>query len=226
MSQDGGQVIFRAVEAYLNYIEASCLKNNGASIDGTAAQYWKSIRKRAGIDEDYMKTVSATDFSKEDDWAVYSGGTQVTPLMYNIRRERRSEFVAEGFRMDDLKRWRALDQVKNYIIEGCNFWDEMYKDKLFFDEEKGESKLIPAGTPGKTPNVSSREKSGKYLRPYQVIEKNNGLYNGYNWMIANYLDPICINHFRISATDVKDISTSPIYQNPYWPTEPNQSQLE
>ena len=36
LSQESGQVIFRAVEAYLNYIEASCLKNNGASIDGTA----------------------------------------------------------------------------------------------------------------------------------------------------------------------------------------------
>ena len=226
MSQDGGQVIFRAVEAYLNYIEASCLKNNGASIDGTAVQYWKAIRKRAGVDENYMKTVSATNLAKEDDWAVYSGGVQVSPLMYNIRRERRSEFIAEGFRFDDLIRWRALDQVKNYIIEGCNFWDTMYKDEFFFDEEKGESKLIPAGTPGKTPNVSSKEKSGKYLRPYQIIEKNNGLYNGYNWMKANYLQPICINHFRISASDVKDISTSPIYQNPYWPTEPNQSQLE
>lgn len=226
LTQESGQVIFRAAEAYLNYIEASCLKNNGASIDGTASQYWKEIRKRAGVDDDYQKTISATDLSKENDWAVYSGDAMVTPLMYNIRRERRSEFIAEGLRMDDLKRWRSLDKVKNYIIEGCNFWDEMYKDKAYFDEEKNESQLIPAGTPGKTPNVSSKEKSGKYLRPYQIVEKNNGLYNGYTWMKANYLDPICINHMRISATSGTDIATSPIYQNPYWPTEPNGSQLE
>lgn len=226
LTQETGQIIFRATEAYLNYMEASCLKNNGASIDGTAAQYWREIRKRAGVDEDYQKTVSATDLSKESDWAVYSGDAMVTPLMYNIRRERRSEFIAEGFRMDDLKRWRALDKVKNYIIEGCNFWDEMYKDKAYFDEDRNESKLIPAGTPGKTANISSKEKSGKYLRPYQIVEKNNGLYNGYTWMKANYLDPICINHMRISATSGIDISSSPIYQNPYWPSEPNGSQLE
>lgn len=226
MSNDNGQIIFRAAEAYLNYIEASCLKNGGASIDGTASSYWKTLRKRAGVDESYEKTIAATDLSKETDWAVYSGGVPVTALMYNIRRERRSEFIAEGFRMDDLIRWRALDQVKNYIIEGCNFWDEMYKDKLFFDAEKGESKLIPAGTPGKTPNISSKEKSGKYIRPYQIIENNNGLYNGYTWMKANYLSPICITHMRISATNPSDVSTSPIYQNPYWPVEPNMSQLE
>lgn len=226
LTQESGQVIFRAAEAYLNYIEASCLKNNGTSIDGTAAQYWREIRRRAGVDEDYQKTVSATDLSKENDWAVYSGEAMVTPLMYNIRRERRSEFIAEGLRMDDLKRWRALDKVKNYIIEGCNFWDEMYKDKAYFDEDKNESQLIPAGTPGKTANVSSKEKSGKYLRPYQIVENNNGLYNGYTWMKANYLDPICINHMRISATSGTEISSSPIYQNPYWPSEPNGSQLE
>lgn len=226
ISQEGGHIIFRAVEAYLNYIEASCLKNGGNSIDGTARAYWKAIRNRAGVSDDIDKTIAATDLSKENDWAVYSGGSQVSSIMYNIRRERRSEFVAEGFRMDDLIRWRALDQVKNYIVEGCNFWDEMYKDKLFIDEATGETKLIPAGTPDKTANVSSKEKSGKYIRPYQVIEKNNGLYNGYTWMKANYLQPIAINHMRMSATNASDVTTSPIYQNPYWPIEPNQSQLE
>lgn len=226
ISQEGGHVIFRGAEAYLNYIEASCLKNNGNAIDGAARDYWKQIRRRAGVSEDIDKTIAATDLSKENDWAVYSGGSMVTPLMYNIRRERRAEFVAEGFRMDDLIRWRALDQVKNYIVEGCNFWDEMYKDKIFYDETTGKSRLIESGTPGQVANISSKEKSGKYLRPYQVVTNNNGLYNGYNWMKANYLQPIAINHMRVSASNPSDVTTSPIYQNPYWPVEPNQSQLE
>lgn len=226
LSQTGGSIIFRGVEAYLNYIEASCLKNGGNSIDGTARTYWKMIRERAGTDTDFDKTIAATDLNKENDWGVYSAGTTVSPLMYNIRRERRCEFMWEGMRWDDLIRWRALDQVKNYIIEGCNFWDNMYKAKTFFDEAKGESKLVPAGTPGKIANISSKEKSGKYLRPYQIVENNNGLYNGYNWMKANYLRPICITHLRISASSQEDLSTSPIYQNPYWPTVSNQSQLE
>ena len=226
LSQTGGSIIFRGVEAYLNYIEASCLKNGGNSIDGTARSYWKTIRERAGLDTDFDKTIAATNLTLENDWGVYSGGVPVSALMYNIRRERRCEFMWEGMRWDDLIRWRALDQVKNYIVEGCNFWDEMHKAELFFDKDKKESKLVPAGTPGKIANVSNKEKSGKYLRPYQVVEKNNGLYNGYNWMKANYLTPICLTHMRISATNDTELTTSPIYQNPYWPIVANQSQLE
>ena len=225
-SEESGAIIFRGVEAYLNYIEASCLKNGGNSIDGTARSYWKAIRERAGVDTDIDKTIAATNLSMENDWGVYSGGVAVSSIMYNIRRERRCEFMWEGMRWDDLIRWRALDQVKDYIIEGCNFWDNMYKAERFFDKAANESKLVPAGTPGKVANVSSKEKSGKYLRPYQVVENNNGLYNGYNWMKANYLHPICITHLRVSANDQNNVTTSPIYQNPYWPIEPNQSQLE
>lgn len=214
--QTTGFIVFRGVEAYLNYIEASCLKNNGLSIDGTAQQYWKAIRERAGVDPDFNKTIAATDLDKEKDWAVYSGENKVPSLMYNIRRERRCEFIAEGMRWDDLKRWRALDMVKNYIIEGFNLWDKQaakYKN------------LIEPGTEGKTPNVSSKSAS-KYIRPYQIIKENNNLYNGYTWSKANYLLPIRIENIRITAENPSDLSTSPIYQNPYWPLEPNKGALE
>lgn len=29
--------------------------------------------------------------------------------------------------MADLKRWRALDQVKDVHVQGFNFWDSMYQ---------------------------------------------------------------------------------------------------
>jgi starch-binding outer membrane protein, SusD/RagB family len=61
---------------------------------------------------DYQKTINNTDISKEkQDWGSYSAGQQINTTLYNIRRERRVELVSEGFRMADLKRWRALDQV-------------------------------------------------------------------------------------------------------------------
>lgn len=66
-----GIVVARSAEAYLNYLEASYLKNG--SIDATAASYWRQLRERAGIDPDFSKTIAATDLSKEPDWAVYSG---------------------------------------------------------------------------------------------------------------------------------------------------------
>ena len=91
-------VVYRASEAYLNYIEASYLKNG--NIDATADKYWKALRARAGVDTDYQKTINATDMSKEalNGWDAYSHGALVDATLYNIRRERRCEFIGEGFR--------------------------------------------------------------------------------------------------------------------------------
>lgn len=68
--------------------------------------------------------------SKEVDWAKYSGSTLVDATLFNIRRERRCEFIGEGMRWDDLMRWRAMDQLltTKYVPEGFNFWDEAYDD--------------------------------------------------------------------------------------------------
>jgi len=212
-----GSHVFRAVEAYLNYIEASCMKNGGSSIDSKADSYWKAIRERVGLPVNYQQTVAATDLAKEKDWAVYSGGQPVSKLLYNIRRERRCELMEEGFRMNDLKRWRALDQVKNYQVEGFKLWGPMQNE--YVDNQRN-STLIPEGTEGKTANVSS-QKNSVYLRPYQIIKTSNLVYDGYNWCDAHYLSPIAMQHFRITATDPENGETSVIYQNPGWPLKAN-----
>ena len=212
-----GCPVFRAAEAYLNYIEASCIENNGTSIDSKAQGYWTAIRDRANL-PDYKITLDATDLGKESDWGVYSAGQQVSKLLYCIRRERRCELLEEGFRMTDLKRWRALDQVRNYQVEGVNLWKSELKD-AYKDETSGKNLLIPQGQ--ENPNVSNYTESGKYLRPYQIVKTNNIMFNGYNWCEAHYLTPIALTHFRISATNPDDLSTSVIYQNPGWPLTPS-----
>lgn len=204
-----GCPIFRATEAYLNYIEASCIENSGSSIDGKAQGYWKQLRERAGLPSDYNITVAATDLSKESDWAVYSAGRQVSPLLYNIRRERRCEMLEEGLRMYDLKRWRALDQLNaTWQPEGINFWESGLSKRY--------SNLVSDGSD--QANVSSPSLS-TYLRPYEVMNKaSNLLYGkGYDWCDAHYLNPICIIHFRNTAENPGDLTTSVMYQNPGWP---------
>lgn len=212
-TSDEGSAIFRAAEAYLNYIEASCIEKDGSDIDQKAKGYWRQIRERAGLPGDYSVTVDATDLSKESDWAVFSAGQQVSPLLYNIRRERRSELVAEGLRMFDLKRWRALDQVKNWQPEGINLWDSKLSEKY--------GDLIADGSDNSS--VSSPTLS-TYLRPYEIINKATNLMygKGYNWCNAHYLNPISIVHFRNTASTPNDVSTSVIYQNPGWPTVADQ----
>ena len=129
-------VVYRASEAYLNYIEASYLKNG--NIDATADKYWKALRARAGVDTDYQKTINATDMSKEalNGWDAYSHGALVDATLYNIRRERRCEFIGEGFRYMDLIRWRALDQLNGYQLEGAKIFGPMksiFGDNLKYD---------------------------------------------------------------------------------------------
>ena len=143
-------VVFRAAEAYLNYIEA-CYELNG-KIDSKADSYWKALRRRAGVDENYQKTIDATDLSQEPDLAVYSGSSKVDATLYNIRRERRCEFIAESMRWDDLKRWRSWDRLftEPYIVEGINLWDEAY---LRYTDSNGESELVADGS--STANVYS-----------------------------------------------------------------------
>ena len=205
-----GCVIFRAAEAYLNYMEASYLLNK--SLDAKSISYWKALRQRAGVDDDIQKTIAATDLSKENDFAVYSGDQQVDATLYNIRRERRTEFIAEGLRLDDLYRWRALDRMKDYQVEGFNLWDEQYK---LYDDLKVEGETDE-------PNVSS-SKSSKYIRPYQ-IHRNNKAFNGYTFMQAHYLAPIAYDVIRLSTPEKGgDISTAHIYQNPGWDVQPGTS---
>ena len=103
-------------------MEADYELNN--SLDANSDKYWKALRSRAGMDTDYQKTINATDLSKELDFARYSGSEFVSNTLYNIRRERRIEFAAEGLRLNDLKRWRSLDMMQNYHVEGFDLWSE------------------------------------------------------------------------------------------------------
>jgi hypothetical protein len=121
----------------------------------------------------------------------------------------------------DLKRWRALDQLKSkpYHIEGFKVWGPM--QDWYDNPSTGESRLIEAGTPGRTANVSKKSES-EYLRPYRVnLSASNFWVDGYKWAYAHYLEPIAINHFLQSAQTQGEIASSVIYQNPSWPMEAN-----
>lgn len=196
--------IFRAAEAYLNYMEA-CYEKNGA-LDGKATGYWKALRRRAGVSEDIDLTINNTDMNKEaelNDLSVYSGDRMVDATLFNIRRERRCEFIGEGMRWDDLKRWRSWDRLftKPYVVEGFNLWDGAFQN---YD---GDEALIADGSTGA--NVSPAS-VGKYLRPFQRSNVNNQLYDGYTWRKAYYLNPIGIEELQLAPN---------LYQNPYWPSQ-------
>ena len=204
-------VVFRAVEAYLNYIEA-CYEKTGA-IDDVAEGYWKAIRARAKVDQDFNKTIQATDVAKEavTDWGAYSANQLVDPTLYNIRRERRCELMAEGFRNMDIRRWRSMDQMieRPYHVLGINLWENENLAEMSAGFVEGET--------------VSEKSFCEYFAPYH-IQQNNRVYDGYRWRMAHYLDPIAVQHFLI--TGAGEVSGSTLYQNPGWPTTAGQGAIE
>ncbi|MBB2949532.1 RagB/SusD family nutrient uptake outer membrane protein [Sphingobacterium sp. JUb56] len=202
-----GSITFRATEAYLNYIEASYEKNG--SIDATARNYWQKIRQRAMVDVDFEKTIAATQMGLEvKDWGAYSAGNLISPTLYNIRRERRNELMAEGLRLMDLKRWRSMDQLvsKADHFEGFKIWGPM---KSWYKPEQ----LVYGADEPKA--IVSDPSLGMYLRPHE-IRRNMLSYNGVRFTLAHYLSPIAVQHFQLASTD-GSVANSVIYQNPGWP---------
>ena len=192
--------VFRAAEAYLIYLEAFYERNG--NLGGNCDTYWRALRKRAKVSENYQATIAATVLTNENDLATMSHGQYVDPTLYNIRRERRSEFIAEGMRLNDLKRWRALDNMINYQTEGLNLWGDIYN--------------IYTGDQVKIGQTVSSSSVSTYLRPYQVVSTSI-VYNGYTFPKPHYLEPIPVS--EILMTTKPGQSESPIYQNPGWPSK-------
>lgn len=208
-----GCITFRSAEALLNYIEA-CYECNG-SLDDKAQDYWRTLRRRAGVDEDFTKTITATDMSKEslNDFGAYTAGQVIDATRYNIRRERRSEFLAEGMRWMDLIRWRALDQLIDhpYHPEGIHIWSAGMQQIY----AAAGITLIGNGTD--SANVSPQS-DGEYYKPYRRNTKQQG-YDGLTWHMAYYLSPVNVKEFLLTSMDGATKETSPMYQNPYWTTD-------
>lgn len=200
--------IFRAAECYLNYLEAYYMRYG--NLGGNCDAYWKALRQRAGVSTDYAKTIANTNLANENDLAVYSKGVLIDATLYNIRRERRCEFIAEGLRFDDLKRWRSLDMMQNYQPEGFRLWGT--KNEALYTNRTREL----------SPDVVSQSGLSNYVRPLQVAA-SSAAYGGYSFPKPHYLEPIPIGEFLlvISPDGVTNTSAgkSVLYQNPGWPTE-------
>lgn len=191
--------LLRAAECYLDYIEA--YYERYGNLGGNCNRYWKALRQRAGVDADYQKSIAATDLEQENDLAVWSRGQKVDNTLYSIRRERRCELMAEGLRLNDLKRWRTLDNMVDYQPEGINFWEEVFN--MYSAKERDE-------------NMVSQKSVSTYVRPLQ-INATSAAYSGYTFPKQHYLEPIPISEFLL--TGAGDASKSPLYQNPGWPRD-------
>lgn len=93
-------ILFRYAEVLLNHIEAKAELGTvtQADIDLTI----KKLRDRVA-----MPNLVINNISNDSKWDFPT----LSPLINEIRRERRVELVAEGFRWDDIARWAAADEL-------------------------------------------------------------------------------------------------------------------
>ncbi len=93
--------IFRMGEVLANYAEAAYELDrfNQAIADQTV----NKLRERGGVAPLNVASISA-DPTRD---------AMIAPLLWEIRRERTVELIGEGFRLDDLRRWKKLD----YTVE-------------------------------------------------------------------------------------------------------------
>ena len=221
--------VFRATEALLNYMEAEYLLSG--SIDNILP-YWRAVRTAAGFTGDAVNpqvTIDHTDMAQEGkcDWGAYSGGQLLSDkTLYNIRRERRCELIAEGLRWMDLQRWRALDQlITNPVhIEGIHLYangndNPMYRWYCTDPTDLSTFSIVNDGST--SANISSPDLS-EYMRPHEYNTVQNDFLGGLTWHMAHYLQPMPIRQMILTASDYATPELSPLYQNPYWPTAADQ----
>lgn len=101
--------IIRYAEALLAYAEAA--EELGSCTPDVFNKTIGELRRRAGIRQN-DQPINYIDLSgMQVDGNFSRFGYTLTPVMQEIRRERRSELALQGFRLDDLMRWKAAETL-------------------------------------------------------------------------------------------------------------------
>lgn len=85
------------------------------------------MRERAGVT--YVKPATI-----DPNFTDY--GYPLTPVMQEIRRERRVELALQGYRLDDLMRWNGAKAFAGKRGRGAYFGKESLLYNSFTDEQK------------------------------------------------------------------------------------------
>jgi hypothetical protein len=198
-------LIFRYAEALLMYAEAKAELGTitNADLDLTV----NALRKRAGFDFTEYPNSKLTlenipaDARLDNLYRQYAGYVP-SPILREIRRERRIEMAMEGLRREDLARWKAGKFIEK-PIRGMKFTTE--KQKLYDGTNTSKAKNAPKailnsdvfidsegfiiGYP-KSPNVTNgivRWDDRYYYNPIplQELELNKNLTQTPGWQDIN-----------------------------------------
>ncbi len=150
--------IFRYAEVLLNYAEA--MAELGKCDDNLLDITINRLRDRVG-----MPHLTAGVGFTDPNWPDY--GYTLTPLLYEIRRERAVELLGEGFRWDDIVRWKAGKLIENpKSMLGMKVSDKLREQYDSFNRTVNEEGFLVV-----YPDKQTREWDNKlYLHPLPIEE--------------------------------------------------------
>lgn len=153
---DTGLVLVRYSEALLAYAEAA--EELGLCTSDVLDMTIRPLRERAGVT---WRTPQL-----DPDFTDY--GYPLTPNMQEIRRERRTELALQGFRLDDILRWRGHKVLVGQRAYGAYFGEDgvLYKSFNTSDPMVAEIlSVIPLSPDGWIDPLKLRLPSGYGFRP-------------------------------------------------------------
>lgn len=199
--------ILRLGEVLLNYIEAAAeLADMGkyAVVQNDLDITINALRKRAGDAAASrlpdMKIIGGLPAIGSTVYEDAERDPSVPSLIWEIRRERRLELLYEGFRLDDLKRWRK--------IEYCN--TELYPRKnlgAWITKSTVTKSLILSDINGQVTSAANATTGSGYIKVSQTFRNAT---NGY------VLDRVYLESVPAYQIDFYKRNGATLTQNPGW----------
>lgn len=178
--------LFRMGEVLLNYAEAAWEMNKFDQ--DVANSTINQLRKRAHIADMNINEIDASFDPARD--------PEVDPVLWEIRRERRVELMAEGFRFNDLRRWKKGEYL-NKTPQG------VYVAKTDLEDKRHQA----APSVDKFAIAIDGENAGRIIIYGTPQNPSAGIPNP-GWLDKYYLSPLPINDL---------IMNDKLEQNYGWP---------
>jgi starch-binding outer membrane protein, SusD/RagB family len=153
-----GWIVFRYAEVLLNFAEAKA--ELGTLTQADIDKSINLLRDRVG-----MPNLVIASIEDDPNWLF----SDLSPVINEIRRERRVELIAEGFRWNDLARWAACDEtITGKRPLGGMFNDIDYPDLSASDFSLTDGYFDPLKT--RLPNGYGFDLGRDYLDPISTEE--------------------------------------------------------
>jgi hypothetical protein len=178
-----GHIYFRYAEVLLIYAEAKA--ELGTITQGDIDKTVNALRRRVGMNDGLL---DINNITTDPNWEF----ANLSPILQEIRRERKVELYSEGFRVDDIFRWAAADE----LIRGkrpLGAWVKQWENH-------------PDATPAFLNAIAALPvNSDGYIDPYKNF---SAMENGYQFNLGrDYLSPIPTNELVLNPN---------LTQNPGW----------